>query len=105
MKQLKAQKIAECLNLVSQYYNTPIHAILSESCYASQNTRDARHLLWWHMHDCGMSYEAIGKLPWKKSHDTVYKGVRRAALNLVEKNECLMTRLPRIPTTFTISNA
>jgi hypothetical protein len=103
-KQTKAQQIADCIQIAAVYYRTTPEAILSQNYSVPDAAKDARHILWWHFYSCGMSYEAIGNLPWKRSYETIRRGARRAALMLVDRHHFVVARLPRIQTTLVISN-
>tara|TARA_R110000868_G_scaffold51318_4_gene162887 strand:- start:737 stop:1054 length:318 start_codon:yes stop_codon:yes gene_type:complete len=104
MNSPKAQQIEACLVAVSKYYHTDPVKVLTSFCANGAATRKARCLLWYHMHDCGMSYHQIGRIFGNLSIDHVTKRAKQGMMSMNEEDRMLLKTLPRIETTLDIAN-
>lgn len=102
LKTRKSEAIAQCLIMASRHFGTTPKDVLTGSMCKRGPIRETRQLLAYHLHECGMSYKAIGKL-WGASEEWTYRAARHAALFLVSPNYRLIHEMPAIETSLAIS--
>ena len=105
MNSIKSQQIETCLVAVSKYYDADPVKVLTSYCANGAATRQARGLLWYHMHDCGMSYHQIGRIFGNLSVDHVSKRAKEGKMRMNEETRLLVKTLPRIDTTLDFAEA
>jgi len=105
-KELKATAIAQCVQLIAIHYQVePAKLVCPDNRSRLSAVLDARKVLCYHLHHCGMSYESISRIV-HRSTEKVQDMVREGQFRyLSDRHKPLMDRLPRIPLTLNISNA
>lgn len=100
-KQQRSKEIAECVSKISSYYGIDPMKVMTAFSNKCNRISEARNLLWFHLHDCGMSYDAIGRI-WKLSCDHIAKRVKQGSITLLPDDLLLLKTLPRISSTLEI---
>jgi hypothetical protein len=101
-KETKAEAIALCIAKVARHFDVDAVKLGSSVDARGQKMQIARQALYYHLHACGMSWRAIGKI-WKRSVYSVEEGARVGFLRMDETDRFMLTSLPKIPTTLDIS--
>lgn len=105
-KQLKATAIAQCVQLIAIHYQVePSKLVCPVDRSRLAAVLDARKVLCYHLHHCGMSYESISKIVHRTAEKVQLMARDGQFRYLSDRHKPLMDRLPRIPMTLNISNA
>lgn len=102
-KATRSQQIAKCIEIVAKYFNVDPIKVMTAFSNPSKGISHARNLIWYHLHECGMAYHAIGRI-WKLSETTIQKRARQGSIALSPEDILILKTLPRISTSLTISN-
>lgn len=100
-KTTRSQEIARCFAIVAKEYDVSPFDIQTKSLACRGAIQECRRLLAYHLHDCGMSYKAIGKL-WKAGEESTRENARHAHLFMTGPKVLLLERLPRLTTSVEI---
>ena len=101
-KQTKAEAIALCIAKVAIHFDVDPFKLGSSADAKGQKMQLARKTLYHHLHACGMSWRAIGKI-WNRSVHSLSEGARIGLLRLEAADRAMLASLPNIPTTLDIS--
>lgn len=97
-KQTRAATLAECIELIAAHFECDPVRVFSSFNRPGEAVKSARNLLWYHMHDCGMSYYAIARI-FKLSDAHIARSARQGMLRLMDDDREVLARLPRIANT------
>jgi hypothetical protein len=91
----KAKQIEAVIIAVSKYHGLdPVSVLKSFSSTVKPMVR-ARLIIWYHMYQCGMSFDAIARV-FKLSCETVQKSITLKKSSLTEEEMILIATLPKI---------
>lgn len=94
----KPHQIEAVITAVAKYHNLdPVKVFQSFSC-AHKPMSKARTLIWFHLHDCGMSLYEIARL-FKISYDQVQRKIKQGQVAFTDEDLTLLATLPRISNT------
>ena len=101
-KQERAEVILQCAKTIAAYYETTTMLLLSPVSYKAKEIQDARNAFVYHLHACGMSRAAIGRIL-QRSTDCVERR-RAVGVKAMNGDDFDMIRsLPRIPSSLVIT--
>ena len=104
LKRLKADAIARCINIISVYFQTYPEKVISANQNRDPRVKSARIALFYHLHKCGMSWAAIGKI-WGRKEWAISNGARVEFSRLDLADRKMVASLPSIPNSLKISKA
>jgi hypothetical protein len=97
-KQNRAAELAACIEPIAAHFGCDPVRLFSSFNRPGEAVKNARNLLWYHMHDCGMSYYAIARI-FKLSDTHVARSARQGMLRLSDADREVLARVPRISNT------
>lgn len=104
LRESRIQQIDQCTRTVAEFFNADPIRILRGHITAASDV-DARNVLWRHLHSCGMSYRAIGRLS-GRADSTVREGVGNGLRPMLSPAvREMVAKLPRIGNSLTITHA
>ena len=97
-KQIRAGQIAQIVQCIADHYSIPATKIVDRKDYKLRKVSSARHLLAYHLYECGMSFDAIAKLQARDIHTVQfhYGEGKKLVLNGLRD---FVDELPRVTTT------
>jgi hypothetical protein len=98
----KAQQIAKCVEIVAKYHNLDPTKVYQSFSSAHPPMRRSRCMIWYHLHDCGMSFDSIARL-FRLSYDAVQRSTRQGSISFTEEERLLISTLPRIQSTLRLT--
>lgn len=98
----RAAAIVQSAEIISRHYGIKPEKLFVEVQSKSPVVREARGLLIHHLHTCGMSYVAIGKII-GRSCDSCQRFHTHAKIRMMDEDRALLAKLPAIPNTLQIS--
>lgn len=101
-KSIRSKEIEQCVFIVSEHFNVSPSKVFSPSAYRGQSVKDARNVLFYYLHDQGLSFKQIAKL-WTRSEDSVQRGARIGLIRMMGDDRAMIEALPRITSTLTLS--
>lgn len=104
MNSKKAQQIEECILIVSKHFGADPMRVLTSFNVANKAVTNARSLLWFHFHACGMSYNSIGRI-FTLSDEYITRRARQGMLRLSDEDRLILNDLPKIESRLVICSA
>lgn len=98
----KAQIIARIVARLSMHYGVSAESIANRKASKNANVMSARHLMAYHLHECGMSYQNIAKLQEISVKVAMFHRAEGKKLVTNGMND-LVDSLPRLTSTLDIS--
>jgi hypothetical protein len=92
----RAEAIARCANMIAAFHKIEPTAIFTETQSKRSAVREARCMLIFHLHRCGMSYDRIGKLV-HRSPEYCQRCEKDGVIRMMGEDRELIETLPRIP--------
>lgn len=105
-RQTKSAAIASCIEIAAHHFGVDPNKVYLAMQVRCKKQRMARAAVWWHLHRCGMSPEAIGRAWMRKSVECVTgeNGLELAS-KFTDADWQMMATMPRIETTLEIARA
>lgn len=103
-KHLRAQQILKCVELVAAHFEVEHEKVLTAFAPKTPGISSARALLWHHLHQCGMSFNAMSRI-WKLSTDHISKEARNGRIRMLPEEAELLAALPMVENTLDIRTA
>jgi len=97
-KQKRANQIAQIVQCLADHYAIPAERIIDRQDYKSVKVASARCLLEYHLYECGMSFEAIGRLQ-GRDVDTIRTHYAKGKRIVLGGMRDFVDELPRVTTT------
>lgn len=101
-KDERAAAIAKCVEMIAQHCEVPALHLIDHRNRRGQDLREAKALLVYHLKQCGMSTNAIGRML-HRSDDYVQKISASCAVRMLPEDRALMETLPKIPSSLKIT--
>jgi len=103
-KTSKAETIAECINIVAKYFNCNPSKVLTSFGSKTASVTNARHLIWYHLYKCGMSYNSIGRIFGGIAGETIQRKTKQGVILLDEEELIILATLPKVGNSIIFSN-
>lgn len=98
----RAEQIIQCGEIIAKHFNVPIANVLGRAIQIPNADREARQVLWMHLHGCGLSYAAIGRI-FDRSAEHVEKNARLMRARLMPEDVEMFESLPKVKNSLRIS--
>ncbi len=103
-KSERAAAIAKAAEMIGEHYGIAPQKMFTDVLSRSAAVREARSVLIYHLHRCGMSFEAIGRIV-GRSAEHCQRTERHGVIRLMGEDRAMIDALPQIPTGLNITHA
>lgn len=100
----RAEAIARCVEMIAEHCGVPALNIIDPRPKHGKALRDAKALLVYHLHRCGMSMNSIGRIL-QRSDDYIQRIESHGAVRMMGSDMELVASLPMIPSSLIITKA
>lgn len=103
-KQTKSQQIATCAVIIARHYGTTPESLMDGRNHPGRATMDARRVMYYHLHRCGMSFAAIGRL-FGRTARNIETNSRVGYIRMMSADAEMIESLPRVGNSLNITHA
>lgn len=103
-KQTKSQQIAICAVIIARHYGTTPESLMNNRSHPGSATMDARRVMYYHLHRCGMSFAAIGRL-FDRTAANIETNSRVGYIRMMSSDAAMIESLPRVGSSLNITHA